>query len=130
MFNIYTVEKHIKDKLAEEKKIAHIKDEARILKAKVRTEILSTKYRSRVAEFVQEMAKQPLIKLDDYNEKWHRKYSVKNSFTQRNNQMLQTYQSGGMSSTFQRDESFIGGSNLNSARNENKVNSTTRYNTA
>jgi hypothetical protein len=71
MFNIYTVEKNLRDKMQKERKTIHERDENCILKAKVRTEILSTKYRSRVAEFVQEMAKQPLIKLDDYNEKWH-----------------------------------------------------------
>jgi hypothetical protein len=57
MFNIYTVDKNIKERLAEEKKMQYCKDEATVLKSKVRTEILSTKYRSRVAEFVQEMAK-------------------------------------------------------------------------
>ena len=37
--------------------------------------MLSTKYRSRVVSFVTDMANQPLTKLDDYNEHWHRKYS-------------------------------------------------------
>jgi hypothetical protein len=47
------------------------------LKQKIKTEFLATKYRTRVADFITHMAMKPLVKIDDYNEKWHRKNAEK-----------------------------------------------------
>lgn len=91
MFNIYTVEKHLDETMRKATSNLHETDENAILKKKLKTEIMSTKYRSRVANFVTEMAAKPLVKLDDYNENWHRKYSKKSAEVKpRNNSMMTT----------------------------------------
>ena len=50
----------------------HFTDE-QILKKSLKNELLSTRYRQRVAKFVTSMAKNPIHTTDKYNETWERK---------------------------------------------------------
>lgn len=50
-----------------------VRNEETVLKRKLNNEVLSNRYRQRVAKFVIEMAKEPAGKFDEYNVNWKRK---------------------------------------------------------
>ena len=75
VFNIYKVEKHKKEK--EDKLKANLEiQEALMLKKRIKNELMTLKYRNRIAQFVTEMAENPTIKQDEYTKNWRSRESL------------------------------------------------------
>ena len=81
MYSIYKVEKDLRQKELELSKTYHEQDKGTLFKKKSKsifiikliekTNEMSEKYRTRVSQFVQKMADEPVMKNDSYNANWH-----------------------------------------------------------